>query len=125
MSFSRAFAKNAVFKGLGEVIIRLLSFAFVVLVARVVGDESFGIINFAFSFSLLFVVIVDFGLNPLLIRDAAKDPAQTRNLFFNLLLMKLVLATLFFFHSAYWCTLGGIRCGNRAGGFMDGIVCYA
>ncbi|MCD4813000.1 flippase [bacterium] len=97
MSFSRAFAKNAVFKGLGEVIIRLLSFAFVVLVARVVGDESFGIINFAFSFSLLFVVIVDFGLNPLLIRDAAKDPAQTRNLFFNLLLMKLVLATLFFF----------------------------
>ncbi|MBN1596054.1 flippase [candidate division FCPU426 bacterium] len=95
MGIARSFAKNVFFKGLGEVLIRLLSFAFIVLVARSVGENDFGALNFAFSFALLFVVIVDFGLNPLLVRDAAKNTAQTAMIFWNLLVIKAGLAVLF------------------------------
>jgi len=95
MTIARSFAKNAFFKGLGELIIRLLSFAFIVLVARAVGDDDFGALNFAYSFALLFVVIVDFGLNPLLVRDAARNLSQTAHIFFNLLIIKTGLALLF------------------------------
>ncbi|MEW6516879.1 MAG: flippase [candidate division FCPU426 bacterium] len=95
MSFTRAFAKNAFFKGAGEVLIRLLSFAFMVLVARTLGESDFGALNFAYSFPLLFVVIVDFGLNPLLVRDAARDPERTGVLFRHLLALKLILGAVF------------------------------
>ncbi|MCK5240892.1 flippase [bacterium] len=95
MTVARSFAKNVFFKGIGEVLIRLLSFAFIVLVARTVGDDQFGVLNFAFSFALLFVVVVDFGLNPLLVRESAQKPEQTANFFCNLLVIKIGLAVLF------------------------------
>ncbi len=95
MSFTRTFAKNVFFKGGGEIVIRLLSFAFIVMVARVLGDEDFGVLNFAMSFALLFVVVVDFGFNPLLVRDAAREPGRIANLFFNLFIVKLILGLLF------------------------------
>jgi O-antigen/teichoic acid export membrane protein len=95
MSFIRAFAQNVMFKGAGEVLVRLLSFAFIVLVARSLGGADFGALNFAYSFPLLFVVIVDFGFNPLLIRDAARDPARAAALFRHVLVLKLGLGLLF------------------------------
>lgn len=95
MTFIRAFAKNVVFKGAGEVLVRLLSFAFIVLVARTLGGADFGALNFAYSFPLLFVVIVDFGFNPLLIRDAARDPDRAGALFRHVLVLKLGLGLLF------------------------------
>lgn len=95
MSFTRAFAKNVAFKGSGEALIRLLSFAFMVLVARTLGEADFGALNFAYSFPLLFVVIVDFGFNPLLVRDAAREPARAGVLFRHVLVLKLGLGVLF------------------------------
>jgi O-antigen/teichoic acid export membrane protein len=94
-SFAHAFARNAFFKAAGETVIRLLSFAFVVLVARALGGSQFGILNFANSFALLFVVVVDFGFNSLLVRDAAREPSRTAHVFYNLLAMKLLLGLLF------------------------------
>ncbi len=92
---ARKIANNAFFKTVGELSIRLLSFVFIVVVARTLGDKQFGVINFAYSFSLLFVVVVDFGLNPLMVRDSARTPGQTANLFFNLLTIKVLLALLY------------------------------
>lgn len=88
-------ATNAFFKATGELAIRVLSFAFIVFVARVLGDSQFGMISFAYSFALLFVVIVDFGLNPLIVRDTARDLNQTASLFFNLLIIKMILGLCF------------------------------
>ncbi len=95
MNLAQAFARNAFFKGLGEIFIRLLSFAFIVLVARTLGGHDFGVLNFAYSFALLFVVVIDFGLNPLLIRDAAREPERLPHIFYNFLIVKIGLALLF------------------------------
>lgn len=95
MSLMRSVAKNALFKGSGELAVRLLSFAFVVYVARALHPADFGVLNFAYSFPLLFIVIVDFGFNPLLIREANRRPEETSRLFHNLLVLKLALAGLY------------------------------
>jgi O-antigen/teichoic acid export membrane protein len=95
MSFGRAVAKNVFFKGLGEALIRLLSFAFVVWVARTLKESDFGALNFAYSFPLLFIILVDFGFNPLMIREISRDPKNGARIFGNLLLMKLGLAIAF------------------------------
>ncbi|MCK5218802.1 flippase [bacterium] len=95
MNLAQTFARNVFFKGLGEIFIRLVSFAFVVLVARSLGGSDFGVLNFAYSFALLFVVVIDFGLNPLLVRDAAREPARLPHIFYNFLIVKTVLALLF------------------------------
>ncbi len=91
----RSIARNAVFKGAGELAVRLLSFAFVVYVARALRPADFGVLNFAYSFPLLFIVVVDFGFNPLLIREASRRPEETSRLFHNFLVLKLALAALY------------------------------
>lgn len=95
LTFSKALGKNVLFKGGGEVAIRALSFAFTVWVARALGREQFGVMNFAYSFPLLFLVIVDFGLNPLVVREVARRPGETAGVFYNLLGVKLALGLVF------------------------------
>lgn len=64
--------RNGAFKILGEVGSRGLGILYVALLARWVGDESFGRYSFALSFSMLFAVLLDFGSNSLLVRDLAR-----------------------------------------------------
>ncbi len=92
MSLARSVFRNAVFKGAGEVVVRLLSFAFVVFVARSLQASDFGVLNFAYSFPILFIVLADFGFNPLLIREASRQPEQAGKIFFNLFGMKSLLS---------------------------------
>ena len=95
MSFARSVAKNIFFKGLGEGLIRLLSFTFVVLVARTLKAPDFGALNFAYSFPLLFIILADFGFNPLMIREISRDPDSGARIFGHLFYTKLALAGAF------------------------------
>lgn len=92
---SRSVAQNVFFKGLGEILIRLLSFAFIVLVARSLAPDDFGALNFAYSFPLLFIVLADFGFTPLLVREASRDPERSGRIFASLLHLKLLLSVVF------------------------------
>jgi len=83
------------FKGTGEILVRLLAFAFIVLVARTLRPEDFGALNFAYSFPLLFIVLADFGFNPLLVREVSRRPEQAPAIFFNFLFLKIILAVLY------------------------------
>jgi O-antigen/teichoic acid export membrane protein len=92
LSLSRSIARNVVFKGAGEILVRLLAFAFVVFVARSLQAADFGALNFAYSFPLLFIVFADFGFNPLLVRELSRSPENGARVFSNLLALKLLLS---------------------------------
>jgi O-antigen/teichoic acid export membrane protein len=62
-----------------------------VLGARL-GVSSFGTLYLAMSFSLLFAVLVEFGLNQQLVRAIARDPSIAGPYLVNALAIKLVLA---------------------------------
>lgn len=74
-----------------EIIDRILRFVLVVFAARLLGDADYGKISFAIAFGSLFLVLADFGMHQLLIREIARRPEDIERLLGNGLVIKLVL----------------------------------
>ncbi len=64
------------FSLLGQIGSRLLALAFFARLARVIGPERYGDYGLGAAFGILFVVLVEPGLNQLLTRDGARDRSQ-------------------------------------------------
>jgi len=95
MSLARRASLNIGFKALGE-LSRFAWAVLLILVARRLGGESFGRISFAYSFTYLFVLLTDFGLNILLVREVARDRGAAACYLGNLLSLKLLSAPVAF-----------------------------
>lgn len=95
MSLARRASLNIGFKALGE-LSRFAWAVLLILVARSLGGESFGRISFAYSFTYLFVLFTDFGLNILLVREVARDRGAAACYLGNLLSLKLLSAPVAF-----------------------------
>lgn len=65
----------------GDAFAKVAGFAFVVLVARGLGTEQYGYLNFALSFVPLFLIIATWGLNDAVFRDVAHDKSRLSPLF--------------------------------------------
>lgn len=88
------FAKNSFFSAitLGS---RFLSNAVLfILIARVLGAEEFGDFAFASSFVGIFLVIVDYGFNLLIVKEVAVDAAKAPELTSSIISGKLLLVML-------------------------------
>jgi len=88
--------KNISAKVVGEVVSRLLAVLCLIYIARKLGDADFGRYSFAYSFCGLFVVLLDLGLNTLLVRNLARERRETENYLGNITTMKLFLAAIAF-----------------------------
>lgn len=62
------------------------------ILARHFGRDSVGQYVFALAFTTIFSILVDFGLTPVLIREAARKFYDTRKLFCTVLVMKSIFA---------------------------------
>ena len=92
MSNAKRIVKNTVTLFLSEVFNRFLSFLLVIFIARYLGDVGLGKYSFIFAFVGLFVVISDFGVSILMVRDVAKNKLQNEKYFRNILTLKLIFA---------------------------------
>lgn len=86
--------KNTAWLTFAEVFSRILSFFLAVWVARYLGVANYGKYNFVFSFPGLFVVLTDFGLSTLTIREVSRDRALAKKYINNIILLKFILSTL-------------------------------
>ena len=68
MNTARRITSNFLSLATSEIISKILQLVIFVYLARVLGKEDFGIFSFGIAFSLLIVIISDFGLSTLLIR---------------------------------------------------------
>ncbi len=84
--------KNIFYKLLGEVIPRAIAFVFFAYVARTLEAADFGKLSFAIQFSALFAILLDPGLNRLLIRDVAGQKELTNKYVSHFAGMKVVLS---------------------------------
>ncbi len=76
-----SFASGAAWLMIGDAFAKLAGFVFVVLVARGLGAEEYGYLNFALSFVPLFLIVATWGLNDALFRDVAHDRHRLSPLF--------------------------------------------
>lgn len=84
-------AKNIFHLLTSSVLQKAIAFAYFALIARWVGVADTGAYFFALSWTLMFTTVTDMGLTPVLIREAAKDPAHTEFLLNRTLALKLPL----------------------------------
>ena len=84
-------SKNSLTFFFGTIIDKLFSLIGIVLVARYLGENEFGIFNYALIYTSLFAVLVDLGTESILIREISRNPAKSARLIGNSIILKIVL----------------------------------
>jgi O-antigen/teichoic acid export membrane protein len=86
-------AKNTLFLTIGSIAQKVLAFVYFTLLARqFLPPEDIGKYLYALSYVALFSVIVDFGMQPALIREIAKDRSRTKAIVSSALGIKTLMA---------------------------------
>ncbi|MDD4995501.1 MAG: flippase [Patescibacteria group bacterium] len=85
-------AKNTFYLTLAAIGQKVLAFIYFALIARMVGVEWTGKYFLALSFTTIFSIFVDFGLNSVLIRETARDHSLIPKYLNNIFSIKLFMA---------------------------------
>lgn len=92
------------------IIQKILSFFYYAYIARSIGDVGLGKYTFALSFTAIFVIIMDFGLGPVLTREGARDESKIKDYLSQILGIKIILIVLSLI--ALFVSLKVINIGN-------------
>ncbi len=96
MNTVQRIAKNTGVLLAANVISKILSFFYVMYMARCLGVQGFGILSFALAFTGIFSVFTDLGLRPLMIREVARDKSLASKYFANVGAIKVILVAVTF-----------------------------
>lgn len=95
-SVVKTVTKNTFWLLTGNISTKLLSFALVLVLARVLKEADFGKFSFATSFVQIFAMLMDFGIGFLIIREVARDRAHTHRYLGNALSLRVIFSVLVF-----------------------------
>jgi O-antigen/teichoic acid export membrane protein len=84
---------NILYRSLGEIVGRLASLALFAEMARKLGQGGLGAFVFAIAYLGFVTVAVDLGLDRYMLRAVVRDRRGADHMFFNVLALKLALAT--------------------------------
>jgi O-antigen/teichoic acid export membrane protein len=87
----RRVAKNSIAPIILNLFNQAINFAFVALMARILGPEGTGRYDLAVAIFVWFGIITEFGLDMYLMREAARDRANARRVFANTTVLRLLL----------------------------------
>lgn len=98
MHLARVVARNSAFSMAAELAIKVLSFAFSIVVVRRLGADVYGQYAAVIAFGALFVFLGDLGLSPYLVREIARSrdlpdgKARAERLYADVLRLRFVLS---------------------------------
>ena len=81
---------------IGNIASFVISFFFVMYVARYLGAQGFGVLSFALAFTMIFGVFTDIGLQGLMIRELSRDKALAPKFMGNIAVLKILLVIVTF-----------------------------
>jgi O-antigen/teichoic acid export membrane protein len=84
-------AKNTLYLTLAAVGQKVIAFAYFLVLARIMAPELTGEYHLATSIIIIFSVVADFGITPVVIREIAKTPERTKSLVRHAIGMKIPL----------------------------------
>lgn len=96
MNTVQRIAKNTAVLLVATIISKVLSFFYVMYIARYLGAEGFGILSFALAFTGIFGVLTDLGLGPLTVREVARDKSLAGKYLGNITIIKIFLVIITF-----------------------------
>ncbi len=83
--------RNTAYVMAGEMLSKLMEFAFVIMAARSLGPEGFGLLSSGLAYVGLYFFLTDLGLTQLAAREVAKDRANAAKLMAGVAAAKAVL----------------------------------
>ncbi len=83
-------AQNTSFLTIASVLQKVISFFYFIFVARIIQVENTGVYFFAISFTTIFTVVADFGLGPVLTREASRFPDMSQSYFNTVFWTKII-----------------------------------
>jgi O-antigen/teichoic acid export membrane protein len=92
MNTARRITTNFLSLTISEIISKVLQLVIFVYLARALGKGDFGVFSFGFAFALLIVIIADFGLITLLIREISRNKKAASKYLSNALIIKILLS---------------------------------
>lgn len=84
-------AQNTTYLTIASIFQKALSFVYFAFLAKILGSESLGQYQAVLSFCGIFIIFMDFGLGPVLTREAAKNEKNLQKLFSQYIGLKLIL----------------------------------
>ena len=96
MNTIQRIAKNTAVLLVANIISKVLSFFYVMYIARYLGAEGFGILSFALAFTGIFGVLTDLGLSPLTVREVAREKSLAVKYLGNITVIKIFLVIITF-----------------------------
>jgi len=96
MNHIKRIVTNTITLGISEVITKLGLFFIFIYLARSFDKAAFGRFNFAYAFSLIAVILIDLGINYMLIREASRNKSKIGKYIGNSFLIKLSLSVIIF-----------------------------
>lgn len=96
MNTVQRIAKNMVVLFVARIVSMLFGFFYVMYTARYLGPANYGILAFALALNGIFGVIANFGLDPLTVREVARDKSLARKHLANGIVLKLIFGSLTF-----------------------------
>lgn len=77
MNGARKVVRNSLFGVLGEAVGGAMSFLIVILIARDLGTDSFGLFSFVLALTGIFQLVADFGLTNIIVKEISRAKAET------------------------------------------------
>lgn len=99
--------KNASIVTLGSIALKLINFIYNVAVVRQLGDTGYGQLATVVSFVGLFAIFAELGISQYVMREVARWPEKSNQLFWNLVSIRLMLAAV----GVVGITLAGVAYG--------------
>jgi len=96
MNTVQRIAKNMMVLFVARIVSMLFGFFYVMYTARYLGPANYGILAFALALNGIFGVIANFGLDPLTVREVARDKSLARKYLANGIVLKLMFGSLTF-----------------------------
>ncbi len=87
-------AKNIFWLTVGQIGTRLLRSLVIIYAARVLGTGEYGVFSYVLGLAGFFSIFVDVGLNPILTKEAAKNPDEAINYFATIFWIKATFLAL-------------------------------
>lgn len=91
---SAKIAQNTTYLTIASIVQKIVSFAYFGYLADALGESRLGQYSFALTFTSIFIIFMDFGLGPLLTREAAKDEDHIHTWYSRVLSIKVILIVL-------------------------------
>lgn len=92
MNAFQKLAKNIGFLTIGQFSTLILGFLLFIYIARFLGEANFGVFSFALSFTSLFTLVADIGINQYITREIARNKDIFDDYLGNALMIKIPLA---------------------------------